>query len=167
MTRLQKLMVTAIAAAAFAMFGAGVAGASPSVWGKTFSEASEILNKAGYTARVVTTVGDQLPWSDCIVISQADAASAGFGPSQYMNFTTKTVLLALNCNARVASTTDPGNSAASPEGRKAKFEEWERNTPEGREWWQRNTAEGRKWCADALRQHPEWAPGLPGCQPNS
>lgn len=67
----------------------------------------------------MTKLGDQLDQADCVVISQA-AATPTFGPSQFKTVKDKTVLLSLDCNAVLASATDAGNSAASPQGQKAK-----------------------------------------------
>jgi hypothetical protein len=143
------------------LFSTGVAGAqgSPSVSGKKFSEASATLQGAGYTVKVSTMVGDRLPQSDCVVTGQSDSAPPAFGPSQFNAVKGKIVVLSLNCNAAVASATDAGDSAASPEGqatkKQQKMVEWE------------STPDGQKWCEDAKAQHPDWdwnLPKLAGCQ---
>ena len=177
---LKKLMIPVVAAgAAMTMFGAGVAGAqgSPSVVGKTFSEASSTLTSAGYAPNVSTVFGGQLPQSDCVVTNQLQVGpqALSFGPDRFMlgeNRTTgpralsfgpdqfvigqgNIVLLALNCNATMASATHSGNSAASPEGRVAKLEQ------ENEAW--RRTAEGREWCQQwESANPPDWEPPT-GC----
>jgi hypothetical protein len=163
---LKRLMVlSAAVGAAMTVLGAGVAGAqgSPDVSGKTFSDASTTLQNAGYTAKVATTVGSQLTQGDCVVTSQVDTpASTSYGPSQFKTAKAagaKTVLLSLNCNATLASATDPGNSAASPGGQK------EKKLEEGVAW--ERTPEGQQWCKDTKTQHPDWGwstdKGLQGC----
>jgi hypothetical protein len=158
---LTKLKILAVAAgAAMTVFGPGVpcAQGSPSVSGEKFSDASEALKKAGYTVQVSSTVGDRLPQSDCVVTAQSDSAPRAFGPSQFNANKEPTVSLSLNCDATVASATDAGYSAASPEGQKsAKVKdsiEWER------------TPEGQQWCKENKKTHPDWGwnrPWAAGC----
>jgi hypothetical protein len=156
---LTKLIILAVATgAAMTAFGSGVAGGSPSVSGKKFSEASATLQGAGYTVKVGTVVGDQLSQSDCVVTGQSDSGTPAFGPSQFSAVKGKTVLLSLNCNATVASATDAGNSAASPEGMKAAKEQ------KGIEW--ERTPDGQQWCKENIKAHPDWGWNLPwaaGC----
>jgi hypothetical protein len=154
-----KLIILAVAAgAAMTVFGSGVAGGSPSVSGKTFSEASATLQQAGYTVKVSTVVGDRLSQSDCVVTGQSDSATSAFGPSQFNAVKDKTVLLSLNCNAGLASATDAGNSAASPEGMKA-------TKDQKTILWQR-TPDGQQWCKENMKAHPDWGwdkPWAAGC----
>ena len=161
------IVMAAAAGAAVTLFSTGVADAqgSPSVSGKKFSEASATLQKSGYTAKVSTMVGDQVPESECVVTSQKDLlfSEPSFGPSQFnttKNKTDKTVLLSLNCNAAVASATDAGSSAASPEGRAATAAELKKKVE-----WER-TPKGQAWCEQSKIQHPEWdweSPSVAGC----
>lgn len=84
--------------------------------GETYGDAAGQLGDAGKKAVVSTRSGDTLPQDKCIVTHSQSAPwvkGNGFTP------VTDTVLLDLNCNATVATARDPGNSAASPEGRKA------------------------------------------------
>jgi hypothetical protein len=155
------MILAAAAGAAMILFSTGVACAqgSPSVSGKKFSEASATLQGAGYTVKVSAVVGDRLPQTDCVVTGQSDSAPPAFGPSQFNAGKDKTVLLSLNCNAAVASATDAGNSAASPEGQATKKDQKDVE-------WQR-TPDGQKWCEDTKAQHPEWdwkSSKLAGCQ---
>ena len=108
---------TAVGAAAVSMafFGSGVAAADDYA-GQTYGDASKAIADAGKKAVVASRAGDTLADDECVVThSQAAAWIKGddFAP------VTDTVLLNLNCNATVASAKDPGNSAASPEGRAA------------------------------------------------
>jgi hypothetical protein len=87
-------------------FGGGVATADDFA-GLTYGKASEIIGKLKSTVVVAGTVGDRLKRDDCLVArSQRDAKN--------------NVILFLNCDGGVASTTDSGPSAASPAGRQAK-----------------------------------------------
>jgi hypothetical protein len=163
-TALKSLMILAAAAGAAMTLISGVADAqgSPSVSGKKFSEASTTLQQAGYTVKVSTMVGDQVPQSDCIVTSQQDSAPAAFGPSQFNLVKDKTVLLSLNCNAGMASPTGAGYSAASPEGRAVAAKELQSKVE-----WER-TAGGQAWCEQNKAQHADWDwetdPHLAGCK---
>lgn len=113
------MSATAAAGAALALAGSGVAvaGTSPDVTGQKYSDAQTAITGAGFTAVVQSTVGDQLAWPDCVVTRtqqrtvQPPANSSGSATTQ--------LLVELNCNAGVASATQPGNSAASPEGKAA------------------------------------------------
>ncbi|UUO02937.1 hypothetical protein M4D79_06855 [Mycolicibacterium novocastrense] len=87
----------------------GVATASPSVWGKTFAEASTELNNAGYTAVVATQLGDKLPQPECLVTSQRDASTPFASPNAK-----RQVYLSLNCYPEPASESSAGYSAANP-----------------------------------------------------
>ena len=115
---MMKLIVLTVAGgASAALLSASVAGASPSVWGKTYSEASQTLKSAGYNVVVGTTVGDQVPMGQCLVTSQIDAAPPTWGPDQYMALKSKTVTLALNCYPTPASGSQSGYSAANPDAK--------------------------------------------------
>ena len=163
---MKRLMVLAAGAGvAMIMFSAGVAEAqgAPNVSGKKYSDAVTALKSAGFTAKVAAKVGDLLPEDDCVVSSQTTSSpGSSFGPSQFApaEGNNKMVLLSLNCNATLASSTDAGNSVASPEGREAakirKNVEWQR------------TPDGQVWCEQNKAQHPDWGwaddPKLAGCQ---
>jgi hypothetical protein len=78
---LQKLVVVAAAAAGagltwMTLFSTGVAGASPDMTGKTFSEASAALKMAGYTPIVSIAIGDKTAQGDCKVVRQQDIPAA-------------------------------------------------------------------------------------------
>jgi hypothetical protein len=148
----KKLMVVAAAVgAATAMFGVGVASAGPDVAGLKYSDAKTQIQQAGLTAQVSARVGDRLTEDDCIVTNATRSAKPdpGFGSGG-----DSIMLIALDCNGVVASATNPGYSAASPEGREAvrqkKLIAW------------RQTDEGQMACRQAENQHPEWG-NIPGC----
>jgi len=106
----------AVGATAVSMvfFGSGIAAADYS--GQTYADASKAISDAGKKAVIASRAGDTLADDDCIVThSQAAPWIKGddFAP------VSDTVLVYLNCNATVATAGEPGNSAASPEGRAA------------------------------------------------
>ena len=73
----QKLVVVggggaAAGLAALTLSSTGVAGAQPSVTGKTFSEAQATLGSMGYTAVVSTVIGDKATQANCMVVRQQD-----------------------------------------------------------------------------------------------
>ena len=109
----------AAALAALAISGSGVASASssPDVTGQKYSDAQTTLSSAGFKPVVVSTVGDQKAWSDCIVTRTQQRTVQP--PENSSGSATKEMLVSLNCDAGIASATTPGNSAASPEGRAA------------------------------------------------
>lgn len=95
--------------------GCGVAQAgSPSVVGDKYSDAKGTLSGAGFSPVVSTTVGDQLPWDECVVVRQQDRSESP--PENSGGSTVSQTLISLNCDDAVATAGAPGNSAASPEG---------------------------------------------------
>jgi hypothetical protein len=142
------------------MFGAGVASAGPhDVVGKTYSEAAAALSGWGFNAKVGPTVGGELSQGACVVVAQRDMKPPSNGSSQAVSDGKTIVVLSLNCNASVASATNPGNSAASPEGRAAaklrQKVEWEQSP------------DGQAWCEQSKKDHGGWNwddPSLAGCK---
>jgi hypothetical protein len=109
--------ITAVGATAVSMafFGSGVA-AADDYSGQTYGDASKAISDAGKKAVIASRAGDTLTDDDCIVTHSQSAPwikGDDFAP------VTDTVLVYLNCNATVATAKDPGNSAASPEGKAA------------------------------------------------
>lgn len=106
-----------VAAAAMLLFGVGTSTANGDDYsGETYRDAAGQLAEAGKTVVVSTRSGDILPQDKCIVTHSQFAPwlkGKGFKPVK------NTVLLDLNCNVNVATAKDPGNSAASPQGRAA------------------------------------------------
>jgi hypothetical protein len=108
---------SAIVAAAAIGTGVAQAASSPSVVGQKYSDARAALSGAGFTIVVSSTVGDQVAWPDCIVTRQQDRTEPP--PENTGGSASNQTLLALNCDAQVASAKSPGNSLASPQGRAA------------------------------------------------
>ena len=100
---------------AFAAIGTGTAYADAYA-GKTYAEASSKLAAKGYTPVISTVVGDQLATDDCIVTSSRKPTYASTDNFDHG----KDYLLSLNCSATLAHGGQPGNSLASPQGRKEK-----------------------------------------------
>jgi hypothetical protein len=102
-------------AVSMAFLGTGIASADDYA-GKTYADASQAISDAGKKAVVASRAGDTLSQDECVVTSSQSAPwikGDDFAP------VTDTVLLYLNCNATVATAKEPGNSAASPEGKSA------------------------------------------------
>ena len=117
MKKLGVYAITVVGATAVSMafFGSGVA-AADDYSGQTYGDASKAISDAGKKAVIASRAGDTLTDDDCIVTHSQSAPwikGDDFAP------VTDTVLVYLNCNATVASAKDPGNSAASPEGKAA------------------------------------------------
>ena len=116
MNRIALSALCAVGASTLSMlFGAGIASADD-YSGKTYKDAKSALDDAKQTGVIATRSGDELSDDDCIVTHSEQAAwlkGDDFAP------VSDTVLLYLNCDADVASATQAGNSAASPEGRAA------------------------------------------------
>jgi hypothetical protein len=102
-------------AVSMAFFGTGIAAADDYA-GQTYSDASSAISDAGKKAVIASRAGDTLADDDCIV---THSQSAPWLKGDDFSPVTDTVLVYLNCNATVANAKDPGNSAASPEGRQA------------------------------------------------
>jgi hypothetical protein len=108
---------SAFVAAATTGTGVAQAASSPSVVGQKYSDAQSTLSGAGFTIVVSNTVGDETARPDCIVTRQQDRTVPP--PENTGASASNETLLALNCDAQVASAKSPGNSLASPEGRAA------------------------------------------------
>jgi hypothetical protein len=99
-----------------ALLGSSTASAAsvPDVTGKKYSDASSAITGAGFTPVVSTTVGDRNAWPDCIVTDVVQRTKKP--PANSQGSAVNQVLVALNCNAGVASASTPGFSAGSPQG---------------------------------------------------
>ena len=122
----QKLIVLGVAGvtagmASLTLSSTGVAGASPDMSGKTFSEAQAALGAMGYTAVAATVIGDKASQGNCKVVRQQDFPTSnvfvgGDQPTLYPvklpNVPTAgQVLLTLSCyNAKDAA---PGQATGS------------------------------------------------------
>ena len=117
---MNKLILSAglacIAAASLIVLATGVANAAgaPSGVGQKYSDASQAISSAGDTVKVGTRFGHGVSQSDCVVIAQETKSK----PQQGSHPTAGTVVVvSLNCDPHIASATNPGYSAASPQGR--------------------------------------------------
>jgi hypothetical protein len=144
--RVRKFISGAVAVAgatvAFtAGFGSGVAQADDPLVGKSYADASGMVGDWGGTAIISTVVGSRVATDDCIVTNWHKDTNDN-----------SRVMLALNCNAGVATATAPGNSVVSTAGRQAAKKQAEV------EW----RSENPEWCAEMWSDHPEWGE-LEGC----
>ena len=119
LVNVNKLILSAglacIAAASLIVLATGVANAgAPTVVGQKYSDASSAISSAGDTVKVGTRFGHGVSQSDCVVIAQTTQSI----PQRGSHPTAGTVVVvSLNCDPHVASATNPGYSAASPQGR--------------------------------------------------
>ncbi len=81
---------TALAAAALGLLTAGTAGADDT--GQTYAEVQKALKAEGYTVVQSTSIGDQVPQSDCLVVKQLTSANGH-------------VMLSLDCNKPTGAST--------------------------------------------------------------
>ena len=116
MKTLTVLFGAAAGVAATISVGAGVATAFvPDVVGQTYKDAKNTIQSQGSAVVIATRTGGLADIDNCIVTSawsKPRPTAIGEDPSNQ-------VLVALNCNAAVASAGSAGPSAASPEGRQA------------------------------------------------
>jgi hypothetical protein len=111
--------VPAAALVSLVAFGSGTAAADDYA-GQSYSDASSAISDAGQKVVIASTVGDQDAQGDCVVTHSQMAPwlkGDDFAP------VTDTVLVYLNCDAKLASNKAPGNSLASPEGQAEKAAE--------------------------------------------
>jgi len=129
------LRIGAVGAAAVcvAVFGSGVAAADPLI-GKTYAEASALIGQWGVTPVVSTVVGSNLPTDECLVTHWAESGSK--------------VLVSLNCNGKLAEPGNPGNSAASLQGREMKeLHDTADFIDEHPEWCEKNADQCLNFCS--------------------
>jgi hypothetical protein len=91
------------------------AASPPDETGKKYSDASAAFTQAGFTPVVSTTVGDKVPWPDCLVANAQQRTMKP--PPNSKGSATQQVLVSLNCYSTRASAKRPGYSAASPQGK--------------------------------------------------
>jgi hypothetical protein len=107
----------AAALVALSISGSGVAAAGTDVTGQKYSDAQSALSSAGFKPVLSTIIGDQKSLPDCVVTRTQQRTVQP--PANSSGSATKQMLVSLNCEASVASATQAGNSAASPEGKAA------------------------------------------------
>ncbi|PXX11891.1 hypothetical protein C8E89_10215 [Mycolicibacterium moriokaense] len=107
--------LASIAPTSMIVLATGVANAgAPTVVGQKYSDASSAISSAGDSIKVGTRFGHGVSQSDCVVIAQTTKSI----PQRGSHPTAGTiVVVSLNCDPHVASATNPGYSAASPQGR--------------------------------------------------
>jgi hypothetical protein len=105
----------AVSMGLLAAFATGIAKADDYA-GQTYGDASGAIADAGKKAVISSRSGDTPSNDKCLV---THSQSAPWLKGEHFTHDTKTVLLDLNCNAKVATAKKAGNSAASPEGRAA------------------------------------------------
>ncbi|HEY7053087.1 MAG TPA: hypothetical protein VH496_13275 [Mycobacterium sp.] len=97
-----------------ALFGQGIATATPDVTGETYAVAKKQFSAEGLTPIIASRVGDRADEDNCTVARVQDANfTNGTGGT-----TSKTVYVHLNCYANVASSNSPGYSQHDPMGKK-------------------------------------------------
>lgn len=69
---------------------------TPNSSGQTYADAKEQLEQAGLTVIVSTTVGDKLPWAECLVVHQQLRPGALAGKKNEIDRTK--VLVSLGCS---------------------------------------------------------------------
>ncbi len=111
--------VPAVAMASLVTFGSGVAAADDYA-GQSYSDASSAISSAGQKVVIAARVGDQDSQDDCVV---SHSQKAPWIKGDSFTPVTDTVLVYLNCDAKLASNKAPGNSLASPEGQAEKAAE--------------------------------------------
>jgi hypothetical protein len=117
MTKLIRIGLGALGLGAMSItFGSGVALADDYA-GQSYSDASSAISGAGKKPVIATSVGDSVSQGDCVVTR---SESAPWLKGDNFSPVTDTVLLSLNCNAKLASAGKAGNSLASPEGQAEK-----------------------------------------------
>jgi hypothetical protein len=142
-----------VLAVSITIFGGGIAAADDFA-GKTYADALAAIGKSA-TPVIASRVGGDVPDDECIVTRSQKAKGADASGFKGVD----KILLFVNCQAPMASATQSGNSAASPEFRAAekdaKSEEWMRSD------------EGQQWCKTADKLHPEWhvMDSIKGCAP--
>ncbi len=127
MTKLIRLGLGGIALGAMSLaWGSGVAQADAYA-GQSYSDASSAISGAGKKAVIASAVGDAVGQGDCVVTR---SQSAPWLKGDNFSPVTDTVLLYLNCNAKLATAAQSGNSLASPEGQAEKAAEDEQAAKE-------------------------------------
>ena len=113
------LGVPAVALVSLMAFGTGTAAADDYA-GQSYSAASSAISTAGQKVVIAAKVGDQDAEGDCVV---SHSQKAPWLKGDAFTPVTDTVLVYLNCDAKLASNKAPGNSLASPEGQAEKATE--------------------------------------------
>ncbi|WP_347685279.1 hypothetical protein [Mycobacterium sp. B14F4] len=114
--------VAAAIAASAALFGAGSANAVPDVVDRPYKDAKKIIQRSGGTPVIAAKFGNGADEANCLVTNAWDAGYPRVN-SRGRIANNRDVLVALNCNGKLAAPGSAGNSALSPVGREAKAEQ--------------------------------------------
>ncbi|MGY4709490.1 hypothetical protein ACXDF8_08055 [Mycolicibacterium sp. CBM1] len=151
MSRRAQITVSAFAAVAVVSgtFGTAIANAKgPNLSGQTYASAAARIQSWGSKAVISSVMGGQLAIDDCIV--------TGSNKATFLNASGRkqdsAILLDLNCAAPLAGPGKPGNSAASPQGRKVKKElkslAWYNKDPQ-------HCDSSMTWCQTLCDKYPD------------
>ena len=91
------------------MLGSGYAYANNEYNGQTYEKAAGTIKNSGGTPVIATREGSYLPTEKCIVVGSRKQSSTSGGGKTLLN---------LNCNDASALNGHPGNSVATPEGKR-------------------------------------------------
>lgn len=109
----------AASAASGALLGAGTANAVPDVVDRPYKDAKRIIQQSGGRPVIANKFGNGADEANCLV---TNAWYAGYPrvSSRGRIINNNEVLVALNCNGKLAAPGSPGNSAQSSVGRDEK-----------------------------------------------
>ncbi len=149
-----------VAAALVLVFGSGSGGANIGYDGLTYEDASSRIKASGGTSVISSRVGSYLPTEKCIVKGSRYSSS----PSG------RSILLDLYCNDASALKGHPGNSVATPQGKRDLYakntstfinDDFVKTTAAGEQsWCEKNfdnckrfcTTTGLDWCSAEVLQ---------------
>ncbi|WP_155948760.1 hypothetical protein [Mycobacterium sp. URHB0044] len=126
-----------------AVLGSSVASAADGLTGSSYSEAAAWISSHSGTPVVGTVSGDQVEKGNCIVVSWHKSM---FLDSSGDNTRGNDYVLNLNCYNPLASPGQPGNSAMSPAGVKAKEEQKQAASIDKNPAWCETSDSRLKWC---------------------
>ncbi len=119
MRTLLATAVIAASAASGALLGAGTANAVPDVVDRPYKDAKRIIQRSGGIPVIANKFGNGADEDNCLVTNAWDAGYPRLNSRGRMA-NNRDVLVALNCNGKLAAPGSPGNSAMSPVGRDEK-----------------------------------------------
>lgn len=125
------------------MLGSGVASAEDGLTGSSYSEAAAWISSHNGNPTIGTVSGDQVETSNCIITSWH---KSNFLNASGRNDRANEYVLNLNCYNPLASPGQPGNSAMSPAGVKAKAEQDQAASIDENPAWCQTSDSRMKWC---------------------
>ena len=144
--RVLSVFVAAILAAF--LFGSGVASADQ-LTGQTYQDAKGKISGWNGEAVIATVSGDQVDTDKCVVTSWQKST---FLDADGRNTRSNEFLLHLNCNNSVASPGNPGYSALSPEGVKAKKDQQSAASINKNPEFCQKSDDVAKWCENVCKR---------------